>query len=154
MSDDQDKLDEGVRPYLEDGETLLATLQGQPRGHTTVAATTGIASMIGGRQVRKQREAAESAGLVVKSPMGLAITDRRLLTLEISTSKGFGKATGVTDVLSAVPLSDATGVAAKRVGLAGVLVLSVRGGEFKIETPSVGRAKAFAEAWQATRATA
>jgi hypothetical protein len=154
VPDDQDKIGEGVQPHLDDGERLLATLQGQPRGHTTAAATTGIAKMIGGRQVRKQREAADAAGLVVKSPMGLALTDRRLLTLEISTTKGFGKATGVTDVLSAVPLADVTGVAAKRVGLAGVLVVAVRGAEFKIETPSVGRAKAFAEAWQGTRATA
>jgi hypothetical protein len=154
VSESQDRIEEGVRPFLEDGETLLATLQGQPRGHTTAAASTGIASMIGGRQVRKQREAAEAAGLVVKSPMGLALTDRRLLTLDISTSKGFGKATGVKEVLSAVPLADVSGVAAKRVGLAGVLVLSVRGAEFKIETPSVGRAKAFAEAWTGTRTPA
>ena len=154
MSDNQDKIEEGVQAFLDDGETLLATIQGAPRGHTTAAATTGIASMIGGRQVKKQRQAAEAAGLVVRSPMGVALTDRRLLTLEISTTKAMGKATGVKDVLSAVPLADVTGVAAKRVGLAGVLVLSARGAEIKLETPNVGRAKAFAEAWTGTRATA
>jgi hypothetical protein len=153
VSDDQDVIDAGVRPFLDDGERLLATLQGQPRGHTTAAATTGIASMIGGRKVKKQRDAAESAGLEVRSPMGLALTDRRLLTLEISTSKAMGRATGVKGVLSAIPIADVTGVAAKRMGLAGVLVLAARGAEFKIETPQVGRAKAFAEAWTGARAT-
>jgi hypothetical protein len=154
VADNEDSIEQGVRSYLEDGETLLATLQAAPRGHTGATATTGVAGMINSRKVRKNLQAGEAAGIVVRSPMGLALTNRRLLTLEISTTKAMGRATGVTAVLSAIPLADVTSVEAKRFGLAGILSLSARGSDVKLETPKVGQAKAFAEAWAGARAPA
>jgi hypothetical protein len=153
VSDKEDIIEEGVRPHLDDGETVLATLQAAVRGHTG-AVQPGLAGMIVGRKVKKNIDAGNAVGLVVKSPMGVVLTDRRLLTLDISTSKAMGKATGVNDVLSAIPLADVTAIEAKRMGLAGVVQITARGAEVKLEAPSVGKAKALAEAWAATRATA
>lgn len=149
MSDNQDKIVEGVLPLLESGEVVRATLQAQPRGHTTAVAGGGVAGMIGQAKTGRVHKAGEEAGIRVASPMGLVLTDRRLLTLAISTSLAMGKPTGVKEIMSAIPISEVDSVQAKRFGLAGVLVISAHGSEVKLET-KVAPAKAFAEAFTST----
>ena len=153
MADSQDKIVDGVQSFLESGETVRAALQAQARGHTTSMAAGGVARMVGDLKAHNVHKAAGEAWIRVSSPMGLVLTDRRLLTLEIETSKAMGKATGVRDVMSAIPLSEVDSVQAKRFGLAGVLLISAHGSEVKLETTKVGLAKAFAEAFATTPRT-
>lgn len=147
MSDNQDKIAEGVQPFLEAGETVRAALNAQPRGQTTAVATGGIARMIGQAKTGRVHKAAGEAGIRVAAPMGVVLTDRRLLTLAITTSMAMGKVTGVKEVMSSIPLSEVESVDARRVGFAGVLVITARGSEVKLEAPKVGPAKALAEAF-------
>jgi hypothetical protein len=143
---DQDRIAEGVRPFLEEGESVMATLSASPRGHTTAVAAGGVGSLIGQGKVGRVHKAAGEAGIRVASPMGLVLTDRRLLTLAISTSMAMGKPTGVKEVMSAIPLADVESVVAKRFGLAGILVIAAHGAEVKLET-KVAPARAFADAF-------
>jgi hypothetical protein len=152
VSDSQDKLAEGVQPFLEAGESVRATLNAQPRGQTTAAAGGGIARMIGQAKTGKVHKAAGEAGIRVAAPMGVVLTDRRLLTLDISRSLS-GKPTGVKEVMSSIPLDEVDSIEAKRFGLAGVLVIVARGSEVKLEAGKVGAVKAFAEAFAQTPKT-
>jgi hypothetical protein len=82
----------------------------------------------------------------VSSPCGVVLTDRRLMTLEISTSKAMGKPTGVKEVMSSIPLDEVDSIEAKRFGLAGVLLITARGSQVKLET-KVAPARALADAF-------
>jgi hypothetical protein len=150
VSDNQDKIVEGVQPFLEAGETVRAALNAQPRGQTTAVATGGIARMIGQAKTGRVHRAAGEAGIEVAAPMGVVLTDRRLLTLAITTSMARGKVTGVKEVMSSIPLSEVESIERKRVGFAGVLVRTARGSEVQREAPKVGPVKELAEAFAGT----
>ena len=153
MSDNQDKIVEGVQPFLEAGETVRATLNAQPRGQTTAVAAGGVARMIGDVKTAKVHKAAGEAGIRVAAPMGVVLTDRRLLTVDITKSMAMGKATGVKEVMSSIPLGEVESIEAKRFGLAGVLVIRARGSEVKLEAGKVSAVKAFAGAFADTPKT-
>jgi hypothetical protein len=57
------------------------------------------------------------------------------------------------EVMSSIPLDEVDSVEAKRMGLAGVLVIVARGSEVKLEAGKVSAVKAFAEAFSQARTT-
>ena len=153
MSSQLEQIKEHAGPFLGAGEELIAALTASPRGRSTAMAAGGAGSMIGYKVASGEVRRGERVGLRVEPNMAVALTQQRLLTLKVKISMG-GTITGVEEVLSSVPLSEVTSVEAKRFGLGGILVLSLRGGKpVKLEC-RVGRARELAEAFSRTAARA
>jgi hypothetical protein len=142
----EEKIMEGAARFLEEGEEILAAFVARPRGHTqTHAGVMGV----GIRQQSKSREGAEAAGFALASPMALAITPRRLLSLELgAAAMGAGE---VKQLLSAVPLSEVDSLKIKRLLVGKVVVVTVRDHEFKLEAGPGSNAKGVVEAFEAHR---
>ena len=142
----EDKIREGAQPYLEDGEELLAAFVARPRGWTQ---TMGGSMLVGGGQQGKAREGADAAGFALASPMALAITPRRLLSLELGGSAvGAGSVKGL---VSQAPLSAVDSIKVKRLLMGKVVTVSVNGSEFKLEAGAGANAAGVAEAFERSR---
>lgn len=140
------KIADGAEAYLEPGERLLVALVAQARGATTARVGGNlIANELGARKAGRNADAAGEAGLVVRSPMGLVLTDRRLLTLAISTPWGLGLGGTVKELLSAVPVEDVESIEVKRLAAGRRITLTVRGTEFKLEAGAGADADGLAE---------
>ena len=103
MSKHEDAIKEGARGLLEPGEEISSELIVSPRGSGTAMAGGVAAGEIGARWSNRNRGAAEDAGLVIKRNCGLALTDRRLLALDLAISM-MGGVKEVKEVLSEVPI--------------------------------------------------
>lgn len=136
------KIKEGARPFLEEGEEVLAAFVARPRGWTqSVAGSRGL----GAAQQGRAYAAAEQAEFRLASPMALALTQRRLFTLEIGSPIGLGIGGEVKELVSAAPIADVDSIEVKRLGLGQVVTLTVRGVPFKLEANAMAGAKALAE---------
>jgi hypothetical protein len=124
------KLKEEIGPFLEEGEEVRAVLIARPRGWTQSSA--GVEA-IGGRQEQKAHAGAEEAGIRLASPGGLVLTNKRLLSVQI------------TDVDS---------IKVRRLLLGYVVTLTVRGSEFKLEANAAAGAKPMAKALEQAKAEA
>src|ERR1700709_1062196 len=103
MSKHEDSIAEGTKDLLGPGEEIVSALVVSPRGSTT-ASVGGIApSEIGRRWSNKNRSAAAETGLVVKRSSGLALTNRRLISLDLAITLT-GGIKEVKGMLSEVPL--------------------------------------------------
>ena len=145
----EDKIREGARPFLEDGEEVVAAFVARPRGWTQTHA--GAAGLGRGQQSKAQA-GAEAAGFELASPMALAITQRRLLSFALG-----GAAVGAGDVkelVGAAPLSEVDSIKVKRLLMGKVVTVSVRGNEFKLEAGAGANAKGVAEAFGSAHAAA
>ena len=144
-----EKIKEGARPFLEEGEEVLAAFVARPRGYTqTHAGSFGL----GLRQQAKSREGAEAAEFQLASPMALAVTQRRLLSMSMGAQTGIGGiGGGVKELLSAVPLSEVDSIEVKRLLLGKVVKVTVRGQEFKLEAGAGSDAKGVVEAFESHR---
>ena len=145
----EDKIREGAQPYLEEGEEVLAAFVARPRGWTQTHAG---ALNLGVGQQTKARAGAEAAGFELASPMALAITQRRLLSLELG-----GAAVGAGDVkrlVSAVPLSAVDSIKVKRLLMGRVVTVTVNGSEFKLDAGAGANASGVAEAFERSKALA
>jgi len=149
-SKQEQKLMSGAEPYLESGERVLGAVVAQARGRTqAIAGNSGI----GGRQVGKVLDASEQAGLKIDNPMGVVITDRRLMTLKIGAPIGLGLGGAVKDFLSAVPLAEVENVETKRAGLAKLLLLTVHGSQIKLEANAAANTDSIAAAFRTYRSS-
>jgi hypothetical protein len=149
MSSQLEQIAEHVRPFLHDGEELVAAMTGAPRGRNTAMAAGGVGSMIGHKMTSDQVARGRAVGLAVASNMALVLTEQRLLSVKVTYSMG-GAITGVIEILSELPIEDVESIQAKRFGLGGVLAVTARGGQpVKLECRA-GRAKEFAEAFNLT----
>ena len=147
MSKHEDAIKEAARDLLEPGEVISSALVVSPRGSNTAMAGGLAAGEIGARWSNKHRGAAEGAGLVVKRSCGLALTDRRLLTLDLAISM-MGGVKEVKSVLSEVPLDRVEAMRSKW----NALTISAGGAEFKLECKPPA-AKAMVRAFEAEKAT-
>jgi hypothetical protein len=148
----EDKIKEQAESYLEPGERVLAAFIAQPRG-ANMARTAGIGpSAIGGRKVKEVRRAAEASGLQLTKPMALALTDRRLVVLKISSPIAMGKGADVKELVSAVPLGAVDSIEVKRLLVGKVVVVRVGGVEVKLEAGAGANAKGLAEEFARARA--
>ena len=144
----EDKIKEGAQPFLESGEEVLAAFVARPRGWTQKMAG---ARPLGDHQVRQAGDAAASVGFQLGSPMALAITQRRLLSMAMGAQVGMGIGGGVTELLSAVPLSEVDSIKIKKLLIGKVVELSVRGQSFKLEVGAGANAKGVAAAFDSSR---
>ena len=149
MSRQNDKIAKGADQFLEPGEEVRVALVAAARGHTQAVAGS---MNLGAHQQGRAGAAAGEAGLQIASPMGVALTNRRLLTLRIGTPIGLGIGGAVKDLLSAVPIADVDAIEVKRLALGFTIALTVRGSTFKLEANAASGAPALAEAFDQERA--
>ena len=149
MSRQREKIAKGAEQFLEPGEEVRVALVAAARGHTQAVAGS---MNLGAHQQGRAGAAAGEAGLQIASPMGVALTNRRLLTLRIGTPIGLGIGGAVKDLLSAVPLSEVEAIEVKRLALGFTIALTVRGSTFKLEANAASGAPALAEVFDQVRA--
>lgn len=148
MSKHEDSITEGAQGMLEPGERIVSALVVSPRGSTTAAAAGLGPGEIGRRWSNKNKNAAADVGLVVKRSSGLALTNRRLLTLDLAISMT-GGVKEVKGLLSEIPLDQVDEITSKW----NVLTISAGGTQFKLECKPPA-AKALANALAAAKTAA
>ncbi len=145
----EDKIREGVQPFLDDGEDVLAAFVARPRGWTQQMAGSMV---LGGSQQAKARDGADQAGFALASPMALAITQKRLLSLSMGAQVGMGVGGGVKDLVGQALLGEVDSLKVKRLLLGKVVEITVRGQSFKLEVGAGANTKGVAEAFESARA--
>lgn len=155
------KIKEGAQPFLEDGEEVIAAVMARPRGWTQATASPGggaiagaIGGVIGGKKQREQLDAAGDAGFELASPMALAVTQRRLLSLKVGALIGMGMGGKVEELVSSAPLGDVDSIEVKRLAAGKTITVTVRGVPFVLEVGAGANAKGVAEAFESAKATA
>jgi len=149
------KIKEGAVPFLEEGEEVLAAIVARPRGWTQASASAGggaaaglIGGAIGGKKQRQNVESAEEAGFEITSPMALAVTQRRLLSLSIASPIGLGIGGKVKELVSGVPISEVDSIEVKRLAVGKTVTVTVRGTPFVLEVGAGANANGVAEAFE------
>ena len=147
----EEKIREGAKPFLEEGEHVLAAFGARPRGWTQqMAGARGL----GRGQVARAAGEAQAAGFELASPMALAITNRRLLSLALGATAGMGHVGEVKDVAGEAPLDAVDAIKAKRLLMGKVVTVTVRGHEFKLEAGAGANAKGVVDAFEQRRGAA
>jgi hypothetical protein len=153
------KIKEGAAPFLEQGEEVLAAVVARPRGWTQASASAGggavaglVGGAIGGKKQQQQVGAAEAAGFEITSPMALAVTDRRLLSLKIAAPIGLGIGGKVKELVSAVPVGEVDSIEVKRLAVGKTVTVTVRGVPFVLEVGAGANAGGVAEAFERAKA--
>ena len=154
----EDKIKEGAAPFLEDGEEVLAAFVARPKGWTMSAAGGAgpgqVAANMGRAKVGKANAAGEAAGFPLASPMALAVTQRRLLSLKTGSPIGFGIGGKVKELAGAVPISEVDSVEVKRLGGGQTITITVGGTPVQVEANAMARAKELAEVFNRAKAGA
>jgi hypothetical protein len=155
------KIKEGAAPFLEEGEEVVAAFVARPRGWTQANASAGggalagvVGGTIGGKKQQKNIEAAGEAGFELASPMALAVTQRRVLSLKIGAPIGLGIGGSVKELVSAVPISEVDGIEAKRLAVGKTVTVTVRGVPFVLEVGAGANVKGVTEAFEQAKAAA
>jgi len=155
------KIKDGAAPYLQPGEEVLAAMVARPRGWTQSNASAGggaVAGAIGGALGRKKQQgniaAAQDSGFEIASPMALAVTNQRVLSLKISSPVGLGIGGDVKELVSSAPLSDVDSIELKRLAVGKTVTVTVRGTPFVLEVGAGANAKGVAESVEQAKAPA
>ncbi len=80
--------------------------------------------------------------------MALAITQDRLLSLSIGSPIGMGIGGEVKDLAGAAPVEEVDSIDVRRLGLAQVITVTVRGVPFTLEANAKAGAKSLAAAFE------
>jgi hypothetical protein len=155
------KIKEGAGPFLDAGEEVLAAFVARPRGWTQSSASPGggaiagaIGGAIGGKKQKENVAAASEAGFELASPMALAVTQRRLLSLAIGAPIGLGIGGKVKDLVAAVPISEVDSIEAKRLAVGKTVTVTVRGVPFVLEVGAGANVGGVLEAFEQAKAPA
>ena len=157
MSKQEQKIIDGVRPYLEAGEEPLVAIVAQPKG--TMKGPVGRSvlgaggSAMGGGERRAAEEAAAGAQLVLEAPCAIVLTRQRLLTVKIGAPIGMGMGGKVKELLSAVPLSVVDGIDVKKIALRQNITLRAAGQEIELEANAAASASEMADTLQSLKGT-
>jgi hypothetical protein len=153
------KIKEGAQPFLDDGEEVIAAVMARPRGWTQAGASAGggavaglIGGAIGGKKQQQNVEAGEQAGFELASPMALAVTQRRLLSLKVGALIGMGMGGKVEGLVSAAPLSEVDSIEVKRLAAGKTISVTVRGVPLVLEVGAGANAKGVAEEFERAKA--
>jgi hypothetical protein len=132
-------------------EEILGAAFAKPRGSTTAVAGGGlIGREIGSQWAGKQRKGAEAAGIKLGNPGAVAVTPANLLSLAVKVSM-MGQIKEVTEILSTVPLAEVESLEVSRMGMAGVMTITVGESAFKLEGKA-GDMKEFADTFDRAKA--
>lgn len=161
MARAEDNIKKGAAEFLEPGEEVLAAVVARPRGWTQGTASAGggalagaIGGAIGGKKQQQSVEAAGEAGFELASPMALAVTPRRLVSLKVGSPMGLGIGMNVKEFVSAVPLSDVDSIEVKRLAVGKTIKVTIRGQEFMLEVGAGANANGVAEEFERAKAAA
>jgi hypothetical protein len=80
--------------------------------------------------------------------MGVAVTQKRLLTLSIGAPIGMGLGGKVKELMSSVPLEEVDSIEVKRLGLGKKVIITVRSVPITLEANAAANANELAEAFQ------
>jgi hypothetical protein len=136
------KLADGVQPYLEDGERVLASCIAQAKGFSRMMVS-GLD--LGKSEVEHSSGAASKAEVRVDNPMALVLTDRRVLTMKISAPIGLGIGGSVKELLTAIPIAEVDAIKVDRIALRQNITLLVHGVEIPLEANAKANARGMAE---------
>jgi hypothetical protein len=155
------KIKDGAAPFLEPGEEVLAAMVARPRGWTQSNASPGggvmagaVGGLLGGKKQQENIGAAQDAGFELASPMALAVTNQRVLSLGISNPVGLGIGGDVKELVSAAPLSAVDSIELKRLAVGKTVTVTVRGTPFVLEVGAGANAKGVAEEFERAKAAA
>jgi hypothetical protein len=152
MSKQEQKVKDGVAPFLDEGEEALAAVVARPRGWTQTMAGS---IHLGTHQQGGALAAATNSGFPLASPMALVITNRRLLSFEIGSPTGLGMGGDVKQLIGAASLDEVDSIDSKRLLAGKIVKLRVRGGdEIKLEVNAAADVKGLIAAFEGSRATA
>lgn len=161
MARSEAKIKEGAAPFLEQGEEVLAAIVARPRGWTQANASAGgglAAGMVGGalgrNKQQKSAEAAQASGFELASPMALAVTPRRLLSLKVTAPVGLGIGMKVKELVSSVPVADVDSIEVKRLAVGKTVTVTIRGVPFVLEVGAGADAKGVADALERAKTAA
>ena len=99
-------------------------------------------------------DAARESGFELASPMALAVTARRLLSLKVTAPVGMGIGMKVQELVSAVPVSEVDSIEVKRLAMGKTVTVTVRGVPFVLEVGAGADAKGVADALERVKAAA
>jgi hypothetical protein len=136
------KFADGVQPFLEDGESVVASCIAQAKGFSRMIVS-GLD--LGKGEVGRATDAAATAEVKVDNPMALVLTDRRLLTVKISAPIGLGIGGSVKELLTAIPIAEVDSITVKRVALRQNVTIVVHGVEIPLETNAKANAGGVAK---------
>lgn len=161
MAGSEAKIKQGAAPFLEEGEEILAAIVARPRGWTQANASAGggvaaglVGGAIGAKRQQQSTGAAQEAGFALASPMALAVTPRRLLSLKVTAPIGLGIGMKVKELVAAAPVSEVDSIEVKRLAVGKTITVTVRGVPFTLEAGAGADAKGVAEALERARAAA
>jgi hypothetical protein len=137
------KLTLGAERFLVPGETVVRALVAVAKGPShhidgvpqTAAAPAGQAG-----------EGAARRRVSLAPQVGLVLTTRRLLTLRISTSYGFGHGGDPQELLGAVPLADVDEIVVRRLLFRQTIAVTVGGESVRLDANSLACGRELAEA--------
>lgn len=139
------KLKEGAQPFLEQGEQVLAAFIARPRGWTQSMAG---ARPLGQAQVGENVAGAAASGFALASPMALAVTQHRLLTLSIGSPIGLGIGGKVKGIAGSAPLTAVDSIEVQRLAAGKTITVTIDGQPFKLEANAAADAKGFVTAFE------
>ena len=148
------KIRDGARPFLAPDEEVLASIIARPRGWTQAMAGSAA---LGQAQMHRANEGAAGAGFALASPMALAVTQRRLLSLRIGSPIGLGIGGAVKELAGAAHLSEVLELLAplrnlRSLGLGKTVTVTIGGRPFVLEANAAADAKGLVAAFERVRA--
>jgi hypothetical protein len=145
------KMAAGAEPFLDDGEQVLASFIARPRGWTQQnAGSRGL----GSAQMAKAAEGAAASGFSLASPMALAVTQARLLTLSIGSPIGLGIGGKVKGIAGAAPIARVDSIEVKRLAVGKTITVTIDGESFVLEANAAADAKGFVSTFEEAKARA
>lgn len=142
------KLKEGARPFLAEGEEVLAAFIARPRGWTQAMAG---ARSLGQAQMKRAESGAEASGFALASPMALALTQRRLLSLKIGSPIGLGIGGKVKELAGSAPLDQVDSIEIKHLAVGKTITVTICGEPFRLEANAAANAKGLAAEFERLR---
>lgn len=155
------KIKQGAAPFLEAGEEVLAAIVARPRGWTQANAAAGggvaaglVVGALGSKKQQRNVDAAQRSGFELASPMALAVTQRRLLSLAVTAPVGLGIGMKVKGLVGAVPVGDVDSVEVRRLAVGKTVTVTISGVPFVLEAGAGADANGVAEALERAKASA
>ena len=157
-SKQEQKVKDGAKPFLEEGEEVLSAIIARPRGWTQASAGHAgpgfVAASLGQKKQQRNVESAQQAGFKIASPMALAVTQRRLISFKIGSPIGMGLGGDVKELVDAVPVGDVDSIELKRLAIGKTVTVTVRGAAFTLEANAAADAKGLVEAVERAKSAA
>lgn len=142
------KIKQGARPFLEDGEEVLASIIVRPRGWTQAMA--GVRP-VGQAQMRNAQEGAAASGFALTSPMALAVTQRRLLSIKIGSPIGMGIGGKVKELAGSIPVGQVDSIEIHKLAVGKTVTVTIDGQPFKLEANAAADAKGLVAEFERVR---